>query len=43
VASATAGALWTAISPAAGLLFAADLMALALSCLAWVARRDRTR
>jgi len=38
VASATAGALWTLVSPAAGLLFAAALMAVALACLAWGAR-----
>ena len=38
VASATAGVLWTAVSPAAGLLFAAALMAVALACLAWGAR-----
>jgi MFS family permease len=35
VASAVAGILWTAVSPAAGLLFAASLMAIALTCLAW--------
>jgi MFS family permease len=35
VASAVAGVLWTAVSPAAGLLFAASLMAVALACLAW--------
>ena len=38
VASATAGVLWTAVSPAAGLLFAAALMAVALAGLAWGAR-----
>lgn len=37
-ASATAGVLWTLISPAAGLLFAAALMTLALGCLAWGTR-----
>jgi MFS family permease len=35
VASAVAGILWTVVSPAAGLLFAAALMAVALACLAW--------
>lgn len=33
-ASAVAGILWTVVSPAAGLLFAAAMMALALVCLA---------
>ena len=33
VASGVAGALWTLVSPAAGLLFAAALMAVALGCL----------
>jgi predicted MFS family arabinose efflux permease len=33
VASAVAGILWTAVSPAAGLLFAAALMAVALIAL----------
>ena len=37
-ASAVAGILWTVVSPAAGLLFAATLMAAALVCLAWNAR-----
>ncbi len=32
-ASAVAGALWTLVSPAAGLLFAAAPMAVALGCL----------
>jgi MFS family permease len=32
-ASAVAGVLWTAVSPAAGLLFAAAMMAIALACL----------
>ncbi len=32
-ASATAGILWTLVSPAAGLLFAAALMACSLACL----------
>ena len=35
---AVAGILWTVVSPAAGLLFAATLMAAALVCLAWNAR-----
>jgi MFS family permease len=39
VASAVAGALWTAVSPAAGLLFAASLMAITLTCLAWARLR----
>lgn len=34
VASAVAGILWTAISPAAGLAFAAAMMGVALACLA---------
>jgi MFS family permease len=34
VASVVAGILWTAISPAAGLLFAASMMAIALACMA---------
>ena len=37
-ASAIAGILWTLVSPAAGLLFAAALMACALGCLAWGVR-----
>jgi MFS family permease len=41
VASAVAGVLWTAVSPAAGLLFAATLMAVALVCLAWARARAR--
>ena len=41
VASATAGLLWTAFSPAAGLLFAATVMAVALGCLAWGVRPKR--
>ena len=43
VASAAAGVLWTAVSVAAGLLFAAPLMAVALMCLAWAARRGALR
>ena len=43
VASATAGLLWTAVSPAAGLLFAAALMAVALAALAWGARATPAR
>lgn len=39
VASAVAGVLWTAVSPVAGLLFAASLMAAALTCLAWASAR----
>ncbi len=41
IASAVAGALWTAVAPAAGLLFAAALMAVALVSLAWAARPTR--
>jgi MFS family permease len=41
IASAAAGALWTTVSPAAGLLFAAALMAVALSCLAWMRAREQ--
>jgi MFS family permease len=37
-ASVTAGLLWTLFSPAAGLLFAATLMAIALGCLSWTER-----
>jgi MFS family permease len=37
VASAGAGVLWTVVSPAAGLLFAAALMSIALGCMAWTA------
>jgi hypothetical protein len=33
-ASTVAGVLWTVVSPAAGLLFAAAMMATALACLA---------
>ena len=40
-ASAVAGVLWTAVSPAAGLLFAAVMMVAALACLARSARRSR--
>jgi len=40
VASAVAGVLWTTVSPAAGLLFAAALMAIALPCLAWGRERS---
>jgi MFS family permease len=39
VASVVAGVLWTAVSAAAGLLFAAALMAVALTCLARGVRR----
>ena len=39
VASAVAGLLWTLVSPAAGLLFAAALMAVALGCLSRPAAR----
>jgi MFS family permease len=39
VASAVAGALWTLVSPTAGLLFAAALMAVALGCMARTASR----
>lgn len=42
IASASAGVLWTAVSPAAGLLFAAALMTVALACLAWGARPRQT-
>jgi len=41
-ASVVAGVLWTTISPAAGLLFAAGLMAVALVSLAWGARPTAT-
>jgi len=37
-ASAIAGILWTLVSPAAGLLFAAALMTVSLGCLAWGSR-----
>jgi MFS family permease len=40
VASAVAGALWTLVSPAAGLLFAAALMAVALAALSRPAGRS---
>ncbi|MEA2156364.1 MAG: hypothetical protein QOE11_2504 [Solirubrobacteraceae bacterium] len=39
VASAVAGVLWTVVSPAAGLLFAAALMAVSLCCLSWTSAR----
>jgi MFS family permease len=38
VASAVAGLLWTLVTPAAGLLFAATLMTIALGCLSWAGR-----
>lgn len=43
VASSVAGLLWTVVSPAAGLLFAAALMTIALSCMTWTARPAATR
>jgi MFS family permease len=42
VASGVAGVLWTVVSPAAGLLFAAALMAVALGCLALSPRAARS-
>lgn len=42
VASGVAGVLWTVVSPAAGLLFAAALMAVALGCLALNPRAARS-
>ncbi len=42
VASGVAGVLWTLVSPAAGLLFAATLMAVALGCLALSSRAARS-
>jgi MFS family permease len=42
VASGVAGVLWTVISPAAGLLFAAALMAVALGCLTFSPRAARS-
>jgi MFS family permease len=42
VASGVAGLLWTAISPAAGLLFAAALMTVALGCLTLRPRAARS-
>ena len=41
VASSVVGVLWTLVSPAAGLLFAAALMAVALGCLSSRAVRPR--
>ena len=45
VASATAGLLWTAFSPAAALLFNFNttLMAVALAALAWGSRPQSAR
>ena len=40
VASAVAGLLWTLVSPAAGMLFAAAMMAIALACLTRVRSRS---
>lgn len=39
IASGVAGVLWSIVSPAAGLLFAAVLMAVALGALAWARER----